>query len=409
MSELTIVVIAGGSSSRFYPLNSYLHKGGPKLRGVSIFERTLKNLEKNGYKNIVAVVPADITLGSELNLVVNKYQDKLNIKMVSQKNATGMGDAVLIASDHIKTEQFMVITPYHTSAGDLSQKLLDLKKPTAIFTTKTDKPWRYGVVTVKNKLAVGITEKPAKGTELSDQKVQAIYLLNQNFLQILKQTKPEQYSFETALDQLMKKSEVGVSQLQESLPTLKFAWHLFDFMEMFFKEMPKTKVAKTAKIAPTAVIDDSLGAVFIGENTTIGHCAKIVGPCFIGDDALVGDFSLVRGSNIDNNVTVGANTEVVRSIIFEKSTIHFGFLADSILGRGTKIAAGLITANKRFDRQNIKTKVKGKMIDTGRNNLGIITGEQVRTGVSVNFMPGVLIGSNQIISPGKTISKNVPE
>jgi len=408
MPDLTIVVIAGGSSSRFYPLNSYLHKGGSSLLGIPIFERTLKNLEETGYKNVIAVLPTDETLSSQLGQIAEKHRDQLDIKLINQPEATGMGDAVLLAAPHINTQQFLVITPYHTEAGAFSQRLLELNNPAAIFTTATDTPWRYGIVSINNSLATGITEKPAKGTELSNQKVQAIYLLNQKFLEILEATKSEPYSFEVALNQLMQQSKVGVVQLEKSLPTLKFAWHLFDFLEMFLKEA-KTQISTSAKIAPTAVIDDSGGAVIIGENTKIGHCAKIVGPCYIGPDSLVGDFSLVRNSNINHHVIVGANTEVVRSIIFENSSIHFGYLADSILGRNNKIAAGLITANKRFDREKIKTKIKGKMVDTGRNGLGIITGDNVSTGIGVNFMPGVLVGSKQVIFPGKTVQKNIPE
>lgn len=379
------------------------------MLGIPIFERTLRNLAAAGYENVITVLPADETLNTQLSQIAEKYQDQLNIKMVNQPEATGMGDAVLLAMPYVNTQQFLVIAPYHTEAGTLSRRLLELNNQAAIFTAATDTPWRYGIVSINNNFATGIIEKPAKGAEPSNQKVQTIYLLDQKFLEILKATKSEPYSFEIALNQLMQQSKVGVVQLEKSLPTLKFAWHLFDFLEVFLKAETKTQISKSAKIAPTAVIDDSGGVVIIGENTKIGHCAKIVGPCYIGPDSLIGDFSLVRNSNIDHHVTVGANTEVVRSIIFENSSIHFGYLADSILGKNNKIAAGLITANKRFDRKKIKTKIKGKIVDTGRNGLGIITGDDVSTGIGVNFMPGVLIGSKQVIFPGKTVQKNIPE
>lgn len=406
MSNLTAVIIAGGASSRFYPLNSYLHKGGAKLLGKSLFENTLQSLAENNYKNIVVVLPENQNLNQSFLDTISTYQDQLDIQVVHQPTAGGMGDAVLLASEFIKTEQFLVTAPYHISAGELSHQLLNLKTQSAIFTTPTNTPWRYGIVSLQNHRATGIVEKPPRGTEPSNQKVQAIYLLNQKFLDILKNTQNEQYSFEIALDSLMKQTEVGVTTLEQPLPTLKFAWHLLDFMKMLLKKEPQSQISQSAQIATTAVLDDSSGAVIIGENTKIGHCARIVGPCYIGTNSLIGDFSLIRESNIDENVTVGANTEVVRSIIFENSSIHYGYMADSIIGKNNKIGAGLITANKRFDRQSIKTKVKDKIISTEQTKLGIITGEGVTIGIRASFMPGVLVGSYQTILPGAVVGKN---
>jgi NDP-sugar pyrophosphorylase family protein len=407
MPDLTVVILAGGSSSRFYPLNSYLDKGNSNLLGEAILDRTLRSLSEAGYKNIVLVTPKPKQeKNNTFNQLVTKHKSQLSISIVTQESSSGMGEAVLLAAPHVKTQQFLIIAPYHTKAGKLSQRLIDLGSSAAIFTTSTDMPWRYGIVTIENNLATGITEKPTKGTEFSDQKVQAIYLLNQNFLDILKSVESEQYSFETALNLLMQREKVGVVKLEKSLPTLKYSWQLFDFMSLFLAD-GKTKISETAEVASSAVIDDQAGAVIISDSAKIGHAARIVGPCYIGPKTLVGDFSLVRQSNIEANVTVGANTEVVRSIIFENTTIHYSYLADSILGKDNKIAAGLITANKRFDRQSIKTKVGGKTVDTGCVALGIITGSNVTTGVGVRTMPGVLIADNQVVLPGTLVQKNI--
>ena len=137
-----------------------------------------------------------------------------------------------------------------------------------------------------------------------------------------------------------------------------------------------------------------------------GDFVKIIGPTYIGDNSLIGDYSFVRLSSIEANSTVGANTEVVRSIIMENSSLHFGYLADSIVGQNVKIGAGLITANKRLDRENIKTKIKAEMMSTNLRALGTIIGHGANLGIRVNTMPGVMIAAYSKIMPGSVVSKN---
>ena len=46
-------------------------------------------------------------------------------------------------------------------------------------------------------------------------------------------------------------------------------------------------------------------------------------------------------------------------------------------------------------------------MDSGRRKIGIITGDNIQTGINVNFVPGVKVGSNVWISPGITIYNDV--
>jgi bifunctional UDP-N-acetylglucosamine pyrophosphorylase/glucosamine-1-phosphate N-acetyltransferase len=52
-------------------------------------------------------------------------------------------------------------------------------------------------------------------------------------------------------------------------------------------------------------------------------------------------------------------------------------------------------------------KVQEEIIDTGRKKLGAILGDNVKTGINVSLMPGVLVGPNSQILPGAVVFKNV--
>ena len=263
------------------------------------------------------------------------------------------------------------------------------------------------ILKIKDDLAIGLVEKPQQNNAPSDLKIQGAYLLNQQFIKYLENTPEDEYSFEIALNQMMTEHPVKLIKLTQELPSLKYPWQFFDFQQVFFGQLTSF-IHPTAKVEKNVVIDEKDGPVYISADAVISHCARIVGPAFIGEKVMVGDFSLIRKSHLEAEVVVGAHTEVVRSILMPKTSIHYGYLSDSILADEVKVGAGLITANKRLDRANIKAKVKDQKVDTLRNNLGVISGPRVQFGIGVKTMPGVFIGANNQIMPGETIYQHLP-
>lgn len=408
MSKPTVLITAGGNNSRFFPLNTVTHKGGIELFGKPLITRTLESLQDHGFKHVVIVVSEKDFEGRGLSEVLkNEDFPELEIEFMHQKEAKGMGDAVLTAEEKLG-EQFCVIFPYVHDGGELLDQMLELGERDVVCAAPTDKPWDYGILSIENGKANGIVEKPAKGEEVSNLKDKGIYLLSEKFLNKLKEQPESEYNFEAALNELMNENPVPVLQLETDLPSLKYPWHLFEHQEYLFSQL-ESHIPQSAHIADTAIIDETFGPVYLGENVSIGHAAKIVGPCYIGDNVLIGDFSFVRKSSIEAFATVGANTEVVRSIILSQSTLHFGYLADSIVGRDVKIGAGLITANKRLDRESVTVKVKDQSVSSGREGLGVIIGHQANLGIRVSTMPGTCIGGKATVFPGQIIFENVPE
>jgi bifunctional UDP-N-acetylglucosamine pyrophosphorylase/glucosamine-1-phosphate N-acetyltransferase len=279
--------------------------------------------------------------------------------------------------------------------------------PNVICTATTQHPWDYGIVTIEGQLAKGITEKPAKGTEASDQKIQTIYKLDSEFIQTLSQLQSSEYSFEAALDILMKANKVGHLQLSTCLASLKYPWHLFDLQTELF-ELQTSYLHPTAQISSTAILDESKGSIVIEANAQIGDFVKIVGPVFIGENCRVGDYSFIRQTSLEADSTIGANSEVVRSVIFSRSSLHYSYVADSIIGNHVKIGAGFITANKRLNRETIQIRVKNKPTNTGRTAVGAIIGEDVNLGIRVSTMPGVMIGPRATVFPGICLYNSVP-
>ncbi len=167
----------------------------------------------------------------------------------------------------------------------------------------------------------------------------------------------------------------------------------------------KSQIAESAKISKNVIIE---GKVHIGENTKILENAVIKGPCYVGDNCIIGNNALVREyTNLEDNVMIGANAEVTRCIFQKDVHIHSGYFGDSIFGKGCRVGAGTVTANVRIDREEVKSVVKGEKIGTGLNSLGVIMGENSKTGINCSFMPGILIGSNCVVGPKSVVSENI--
>lgn len=408
-SSLPVVILAAGSNSRFFPLNSTRHKGLIPLLGKPLIVHQLENLRQHGLSEVYIIASSRDLDQQELSETLDRHGlSDISVTLVEQKQPLGMGDALLQLDQSLLPEQFAVVFPYHVTIGETLADMLAIGQPTCVAVTPISEPWLYGIIETKNNLATALIEKPAKGTEPSNLKVQGAYLLNAHFVNLLKAIPAQEYSFEVALNTLMSQSAVGICHLSHPLPTLKFPWHLFSLQGRIISQQ-KTSLHPQAKIAATAVIDDSLGPVLIDEGATVSHASRIVGPAYLGKNSFVGDFSLIRESDLEAGVSVGVHSDITRSIFFEDASFHGGgFIGDSILDQSVKVGAGLITANKRFDRAFIATQVKDKKTDTSTKALGAIIGAKSKLGIRVSTMPGVMIGSSQIVQAGEIIAKNLP-
>ena len=400
----TIVLLAAGKNSRFFPLNTTTHKAGITLLGKPLIIRTLENLEQHGFKKVVVVVGSKDGQGAGLSQALSNTNLSLDLQLVIQQEPKGMGDALLQACQHLQGP-FVVAHPYYHDIGQTIKQMMS-EGEQVICVSKTETPWEFGMVNVQNNKAVGIVEKPAQGKEPSDLKNVVLHLLTPTFLEILEKTPTSEYSYETALNQLMSESSVLTHHLIPGPPSLKYAWELLP-MQQTLLEQQTAQISAEANVASTAVIDQSQGPVVVEAGATISHAARVVGPAYIGKNAVVGDFSLIRQSSIESDSTVGAYTEVTRSIILPNSSVHFGYLADSIIGQNVRVGAGILASNKRYDRQEVTTHIKGQKVSTGTNRLGTIIGDQAAIGVRLTTMPGVLIGAQATVYPGLVLFENV--
>ena len=400
---MQVVILAAGSSTRFYPLNT-THKAGVTLLGKTILEHTLMSVKKAGFTDVILVVnPKD---GFQ-EIIGDGTSLDLRITYIMQDDPKGAGEALLLAKEII-TDDFFVIWGSRIEFHEFSKDLLEKKQNESgvILVKETENIEGVGVVTVSDGKLIDIIEKPQVVDASSHLKIIGVYLLPKQFLQTLQAVPSQHYSFEHALVTFAKTHILECVITEKETLSLKYPWDLLQVKDYLLKQIATHK-EKNVEIGANVVIE---GTVFIEEGAKIMENAVIKGPCYIGKKAFIGTNSILRGGTvIEENVVVGANMEIKNSIFFPKTTTHSGFIGDSIIGAKSKIAANFCTANVRLDRTSIHVKVGGKEVNTHLKWLGMIVGERAKIGIRVSTMPGILIGKNVTIGPQTTVMKDIED
>lgn len=403
------VILAAGESSRFWPLNQQ-HKSQIKILGKPLVFWTIKSIAQKGIKDIILIAsPHNIaSLKEELTPAVKELA--VNISFLVQEKPLGTGNAIFQAKDLIKGP-FFVFWPYKIIAGGIIEEVLkryqDENLQIALIGTKTTNPPDYGMLRLEGEKVMEILENPKPGEEPSDIKTTGAYFLQPeffNYYQKLPERREE--DFIDALNLYVKEKTAKIIIWEKDLPSLKYPWETFGMMRLMFDSSEfKNYTASSVTIGENTVID---GQVYIDENVTIGPNSVIFGPCYIGENCKIGANNVLRGPvNLEKGVVTGAFTEIKNCLIEENTHIHSGYFGDSIIGKNCRFGAGFIVANRRIDRANIKSTVKGNKTDTGLTYFGAAIGENTRFGIKTGTMPGVLIGSDCVIGPGTLVFENI--
>ncbi len=399
------IVLAAGRSSRFYPYNYFPHKSLIKILGKPIIVHTIESIKKSGIKDIILIVSKN----SEIEKIMgNGKALGVKIQYVYQKEPTGGGNGLLLAEKLIKGD-FFLLNVSHVDFWEFKNLLINKKtnNEKAIFLAKREENLqKYGVLKVDKDRVIDLIEKPKKEEEPSNLRLVGIYLFTKDFLKILRQTPDEHYRLEKAISGFSKNNLVKFTETENEVPSLKYSWDLLGIKDYLFGKIEKS-IGKNVKIAKSAEI---IGKVVIQDGTEVMEGSRIKGPCFIGKNSIIGNNVVLRsGVDVGNECTVGAYMEIKNSIVMDGAKTHSGFIGDSIIGENCRIGAQFTTANVRLDRSSIKIQTEKEEVDSGLKHLGTIIGRDVKVGIKVSTMPGVVIGQNSIVGPSTVVFQNVPE
>ncbi|MBI2641237.1 NTP transferase domain-containing protein [Candidatus Roizmanbacteria bacterium] len=388
-----ILILAGGDSTRFWPLEK---KSYFEFLGKPLLFHQLKNLAPFAENITVIVNQADREIANKAISEIKKDQT-VHIQIVTQKAAlTGQAGAILSAKDTIQGE-VLILNSEDIFRYDILTRFTEALRqrlPQFMFLArKVNSYFPGGYLKIEGKKIIEIVEKP-NPKEVPSNITKLVVDYYQNFSSLVE-------TIEKAKTQNDDLYEQGINiLLQQGVASefmeygdywyvLKYPWHALPMMKFFLNSLG--------------------GEMKVGKNVKIAETAKLVGPCFIGDNSVIGDFTLIRGSHIGKNCLIGGYSEITRSYLGDNVMLHRNYVGDSVLDNGVLMGADAVTANFRFDEGNVKSAVGGIKIDTDLNKFGAIIGKNSKIGVNSTLLPGIKIGSHTYIAPGHTIAEDVED
>jgi bifunctional UDP-N-acetylglucosamine pyrophosphorylase/glucosamine-1-phosphate N-acetyltransferase len=261
---------------------------------------------------------------------------------------------------------------------------------------QVDFPERFGVVELKDERVKDIVEKPKfpKSNLINA----GIYVFTPEVFSAIDKTPLSsrgEYEITDTIKLIAKGSDVFGYILDEPWVEIGRPW---DLLYANRKLMTGLEEKNEGDVDKNVQIE---GPVSIGKDTHIRNGAYIIGPAIIGENCTIGPNCLIRPHTvIGNGCKVGNAVEVKNSMIMDSSNApHNNYVGDSIMGERCNLGAGTKVANLRLDEKHIRVALKGKLVDTGLRKLGVIMGDDVKTGINCSIEPGTIVGENSFIGP----------
>ena len=401
--QLVVVLLAGGEGKRFWPIT--MGKSVIPFFGKPLIAHTLESLRLAGVTSAVIV-----TNSEDEHVIASLSVDGMTITTVVQKEPTGMADALMSARNAIGTRPCLIMNAQDQVDDALYEGLLKEMNDTdaLVVGKRISSYFPGGYLVVKNDRLVGIVEKPGKGNEPSDLVNLVFHYFpdpNLLFTAIESVENAKDDIYEKALSAYAMRHPVRVIAYNGPWAPLKYPWHTLDIGEILLSRIDSYK-GKGVIIKKNVIIE---GPVYIEDGVKIFENTKIVGPCYIGRNTIIGNNCIIRASHIGADCVIGFNSDFTRSYIGDACWFHSNYVGDSILEGNISMGSGAVLANLRLDDGEISSVVKKEKLGTGRNKLGAIIGANTRIGVNASIMPGIKIGAHSFIGSGVVVDRDIPE
>jgi UDP-N-acetylglucosamine diphosphorylase/glucosamine-1-phosphate N-acetyltransferase len=404
---MKVVFLCGGIGKRMFPITE--DKFLLNFLGKTLLQMQLEAARQAGLNKFLIVCnPYNMELIEKISSSVSD----IKIKLVLQKQPKGIADALKSAASFLD-EGILIVNPNDVFASSAYTTLLKEAKNKSAdsymlgYHTQSYFPGGYLVVNAANELE-HVIEKPKPGEEPSNLVNILVHLHSSprkllEYIEKVKTTKDDIY--ECALDNLAKtENKIKVIPYDDFWAPVKYPWHIFDVVK-YVLDTSQAKASRSAFISAKATIE---GRVIIGDRVKVLENAVIRGPAYIGAGSIIGNNVLVRDySHIGADCVIGYGTEVKGSYIGNGCWVHSSYIGDSIIGKSCSFGAGTVLANFRFDEQHISVNVGDEVIDTGRDKLGAIIGDNCKTGINASVMPGIKIGPNSVVGSHVCLTKDL--
>ncbi|OGS42043.1 MAG: glucose-1-phosphate thymidylyltransferase [Euryarchaeota archaeon RBG_16_62_10] len=390
-------ILAAGEGLRMRPLTSNIPKPLLPVAGRPFLEHNIEALKEAGIKDLILLV------GWRAQRIREHFGDGkafgVRIEYIEQKERLGTAHAIGMVRE-------MVDSPFLCMYGDVVLTKESVKglvehhrkvKGSVMALTSVEDPRRYGSIVVEDGVVKEIVEK----AEVPPSNVinAGAYVLEPEVFEAIAETKKSargEYEVTDSLKILMRKKHLYTHVLKGEWIDVARPWDLLEANRILMAELEPDIEGDVSERATV------IGSIHVGKGTKVLPGSYIVGPAIIGSDCEIGPNAYIRPStSIGDHCKVGAAVEIKNSIVMDHTKVpHLSYVGDSVLGERCNLGAGTKVANLRLDEKEVQVVVDGRRTGSGRRELGVIMGDDVKTGINATIDVGTIIGEGTFIGMG---------
>ena len=146
-----------------------------------------------------------------------------------------------------------------------------------------------------------------------------------------------------------------------------------------------------ATIEPYVVFDTTNGPILVRRGATVSAFTRLVGPCYVGPDALIGGGRIALCAIGEHARMHGEMSLAV--VLGHSNKAHEGFVGHSYLGRWVNLGASTVTSNLKNTYGSVALWTPSGLRDTGMQFLGTLFGDHAKTAIGTRLTTGSVIGA----------------
>ncbi|MFN8556659.1 MAG: sugar phosphate nucleotidyltransferase [Dehalococcoidia bacterium] len=280
----SVVVLAGGSNSRFWPLRA---KSLFPIAGRTLLEHHIDGLIAAGCRRFVVVANPE-TREDVAAAVAGLAAD---VSVAVQTEARGMGDALLVAAAHepkLARAPLMVTQAHDVVEPSLYQRFVEAARSNdasgLLAGQRVRSYFPGGYLALDGARVTGLVEKPPPGSEPSDVVSLVVHLhrrpdlLLERIRDAYAEPNPADDHYERAVASLLDGHRYDLVAYEGGWQAVKYPWHVLGVMDLALRDL-----------APSEKLPEGVsGPVVLEEGVRILPGARVVGPAWVGAGALIG-------------------------------------------------------------------------------------------------------------------------
>ncbi len=387
------VILAAGEGARMGPFTASVPKVMIPVGNRPILEHVVRALVESGLRDILMVI------GYRRERIQSYFQDgkafDARITYISEPKQLGTAHTVRQAKASLEG-RFLVLNGSSLIDHPFVSDLLEHADGPAVAIKESERPQEYGVVSLRGKNVVGITERPREVT--SNLISTGAYVLDPSIFDLIdRAAEAGHHDLPTVLTEWAKSTAITAVESKGTWVDARYPW---DLLRLNATALQSLAQVRAGTIERGVTIH---GRVSVGDGCVIRAGAYLQGPLSLGPGCEIGaNAVLLPSTSLGKNVRVGPLTTIVNSILMDdvnvgpSSVVH-----DSVLGSGVVSRAGLLAASGPAD-----VSIEGEYHAV--RQIGGLIGEDSELGNGVIVECGTVVNERTRVASGARLRGTIP-